>query len=57
MVLYKRAACKHAEQEIRHRRGQGAELSAAGGEFHPGYGTKTRGVSFFHNVVVIDVSL
>lgn len=47
MVLYERAACKHAEQEVRHRRRQGAELSAAGGQLHSGHGTKTSGVSFF----------
>lgn len=47
MVLYERAACKHAEQEVRLRRRQGAELSAAGGQLHSGHGTKTSGVSFF----------
>lgn len=47
MVFHEGAACKHAEQKIWHRRGQGAELSAAGGEFYSGHGTTSRGVSFF----------
>lgn len=46
MVFYPRTACKHAEQKMRHRRRQGAELSAAGSKFHPGHGTTACGVSF-----------
>lgn len=46
MVLHERAVSKFTEQKMRHRRGQGAELSAAGCKFHSRYGAKTCGVSF-----------
>lgn len=47
MVFHEGTACKHAEQKMRHRCGQGAELSAASGQLYPGHGTTACCVSFY----------